>query len=127
MLLQWEHDQAVADFGEGVDPEVEDDFHAFVVPDGALWSQVTTKPTNLGVAINKSMGRIEQANPDRVAGIFGDAAWGNKDRLPEANLVNPIDVLDGMSLSPDHVSNDLGGGAQRVHSGSGMPVALWHL
>ncbi len=108
---QWEHDQAVADFGDDVDPEVEDDYHQFAIPDGALWAQVTTKPTNLGVAVQKAMGRIEQANPDRLAGIFGDAAWGNKDRLPEANLVNLIDVLDGMSLSPDHVSNDLLGAA----------------
>ncbi len=111
VLLQWEHDQAVADFGEGVDPEVEDDYHAFGVPDGALWSQVTTKPTDLGAAINKSMGRIEQANPGRLAGIFGDAAWGNKDRLPERTWSNLIDVLGGTSLSPDHVNNDLGGGA----------------
>ena len=108
---QWEHDQAVADFGEDVDPEVEDDYHQFAIPDGALWGQVTTRPTNIGVAINKAMGRIEQTNPDRLAGIFGDAVWGNKDRLPEPNLVNLIGVLDGMTLSPDHVSNDLLGAA----------------
>lgn len=108
---QWEHDQAVEDFGPEVEPEVEDDYHQFAIPDGALWDQVTKTTKNLGAAINKAMGLIEQANPDRLAGIFGDAAWGNKERLPEANLVNLINVLDGMTLSPDHVSNDLLGAA----------------
>ena len=61
--LRCEHDAEVADSGEGVDPEVEDDCHALVVPDGALGSQVT-KPTTFGLAINKSMGRIERADPD---------------------------------------------------------------
>jgi hypothetical protein len=29
-----------------------------------------------------ALARREQANPDRFAGIFGDAAWVNKERLP---------------------------------------------
>ena len=107
----WEHAKAVADFGKDVDPEVEDDYHQFSIPDGALWSHVTTRTSNIGAGITTAMGQIEKANPDRLAGIFGDAPWGNKDRLPEANLVNLIDVLNSMTLSPDHVSNDLLGAA----------------
>ncbi|MEI2621297.1 MAG: type I restriction-modification system subunit M N-terminal domain-containing protein [Candidatus Nanopelagicales bacterium] len=97
---QWEHEIVVAEFGEEVEPEVEDDYHQFAIPDGALWSQVTKTTKNLGVAINKAMGLIQQANPDRLAGIFGDAAWGNKERLPEANLINLINVLDGLKSQP---------------------------
>ncbi len=108
---EWEHARAVAEYGEDVDAEVEDEFHQFAIPDGALWQQVTTRTSNLGAGITKAMGRIEQANPDRLAGIFGDAAWGNKERVPEANLVNLIDVLDGLTLNPDEVSNDLLGAA----------------
>jgi type I restriction enzyme M protein len=103
----WEHAQAVADYGDDVDPEVEADYHKFNLPPGTHWRDVTTKTANLGAAINKALGQIEQANPKELAGMFGDAAWGNKERLPEASLVNLINAFNGMTLNPDEVSNDL--------------------
>ena len=103
----WEHAQAVADYGDDVDPEVEADYHKFDLPPGTHWKDVTIKTANLGAAIAKALGKIEQANPDSLAGVFGDAAWGNKERLPEASLVNLIDAFNGLTLDPDHVSHDL--------------------
>lgn len=73
----WEHNQAVADFGDDVSAEVEADYHRFTLPEGTHWSDVTIKTANLGTHIAKALSRIEQANPDTLAGIFGDAAWGN--------------------------------------------------
>ena len=106
-----EHTQAVADFGEDVDPEVEADYHQFALPDGTHWRDVTTKTANLGVQVGKALGRIEQANPESLAAIFGDAAWGNKERLPETSLVNLVNAFSGITLDPEHVSNDLLGAA----------------
>jgi type I restriction enzyme M protein len=103
----WEHARAVADYGDDVDAEVEADYHKFDLPPGTHWRDVTTKTANLGAAINKALGQIEQANPDSLAGMFGDASWGNKERLPEASLVNLINAFNGMALNPDEVSNDL--------------------
>jgi len=103
----WERAQAVAKYGDDVDPEVEADFHQFVLPTDTHWRDVTTKTANLGAAINKALGTIEQANPDSLAGIFGDAAWGNKERLPETALVNLINAFNGLTLNPDQVSHDL--------------------
>lgn len=37
---------------------------------------------NVGQALQKAMRGIEKANPETLYGIFGDAAWTNKDRLP---------------------------------------------
>jgi type I restriction enzyme M protein len=37
---------------------------------------------NVGQALQKAMRGIERANPETLYGIFGDAAWTNKDRLP---------------------------------------------
>lgn len=102
-----EHAAAVADFGDDVDPEVEADYHRFDLPPGTHWREVTIKTSNLGAAIAQALGRIEQANPDSLAGVFGDAAWGNKERLPEASLVSLIDAFNGLTLDPDHVSHDL--------------------
>ena len=103
----WEHAQAVADYGDDVDPEVEADYHRFELPRGTHWAEVTTKTANLGAAIARALGKLEQANPDTLAGVFGDAAWGNKERLPETALIALIDAFNGLTLDPDHVSHDL--------------------
>lgn len=103
----WEHTKAVADYGDKIDPIVEADYHKFELPAGTHWRDVTTKTANLGAQINKALSSIEQANPNSLAGIFGDAAWGNKERLPETALVNLINAFNGMTLNPDEVSHDL--------------------
>lgn len=103
----WERAQAVAEYGEDVDPEVEADFHKFDLPAGTHWRDVTTKTANLGAAIQTALGKIEQANPESLAGIFGDASWANKERLPETALVNLINAFNGLVLNPDEVSHDL--------------------
>ncbi|MGI5950449.1 MAG: N-6 DNA methylase [Brooklawnia sp.] len=107
----WEHNQAVAEYGPNVHPEVEADFHRFVVPDGTHWDQVTTATHNLGAKINTALGKLQQANPETLAGIFGDAAWGNKERLPESALVNLLGAFDGLVLNPDEVTHDMLGQA----------------
>ncbi len=107
----WERAQAVAAFGDDVDEEVEADYHRFELPASAHWGEVTIRTANLGVAIGKALGRIEQANPDTLAGIFGDAAWGNKERLPEVSLVALVNAFNGLTLNPDEVSHDLLGQA----------------
>lgn len=106
-----EHDRAVTEYGPDVDPEVEADFHRFNLPDGTHWRDVTTKTDNLGSRIAKALGRIEQANAESLAGIFGDAAWGNKERLPESSLVGLVDAFTGLDLNPERVAHDVLGQA----------------
>jgi len=69
----WERAKAVEDFGEDVEPEVEADYHRFNLPEGAHWREVITKTDNLGSRVAKALGRIEQSNPESLAGIFGDS------------------------------------------------------
>ena len=106
-----EHNRAVAEFGVDVDPEVEADYHQFSLPEGTHWRQVTTKTDNIGSRIGKALGRIEQANTHTLAGIFGDAAWGNKERLPESSLVALINAFTGLTLNPEVVPHDVLGQA----------------
>jgi hypothetical protein len=46
---------------------------------------------DVGQAIQTAMRAIEAANPDRLDGIFGDAPWTNKERLPDATLKNLLE------------------------------------
>jgi type I restriction enzyme M protein len=108
---EWERSKAVTDFGPDVEAEVEADYHHFMLPEGTHWGEVTTKTDNLGSRIAKALGRIEQANPQSLAGIFGDAAWGNKERLPESSLVALVNAFNSLRLTPDEVSHDLLGQA----------------
>lgn len=104
----WEHEhaEALAVYGDALSDEIEADYHRFVMPPDCLWREVVTKTDNTGVRIAKALGKIEQVNPTALAGVFGDAAWGNKERLPESALVALLDGFDGIRLDPDSVSHD---------------------
>lgn len=107
----YEHAQAVEEFGDELNDEVEADYHRFNMPVDCRWSKVTTKTDNLGSRVGRALGKLEQVNPKTLAGIFGDAAWGNKERLPESALVGLVNAFNGLALNPDNVSHDMLGQA----------------
>jgi len=102
-----EHAEALADLGDDLTDDIEADYHRFELPVGTRWPQVTTKVTNLGAEINKALQRIEKANPRSLAGVFGDAAWANQERIPESALLGLVKAFDQTTLDPDTVSHDL--------------------
>lgn len=106
------HRRAVDDFGDALTDDIEADYHPFVVPDGCHWADVrNAKPGKLGATLHRTLQKLEQANPDRLANVFGDAQWANTDRLPERALRDLIDAFDRLTLDPEHVPNDVLGGA----------------
>ena len=83
----------------------------FVLPEGAHWEDVRTAAKDVGRALQKAFRAIESANPDKLDGIFGDAAWTNKERLPDATLKNLLEHFSGQVLSLENVPEDeLGNG-----------------
>lgn len=85
--------------------------HHFQVPDGAHWNDVREVTVNIGLALQNAMRAIEQANPDTLEGIFGDASWTNKDRLSDATLTNLIEHFSQNKLSLSNVPDDKLGNA----------------
>lgn len=106
-----DHAAAVADFGSDVAPEVEADYHRFAIPAGCHWSDLQAVPNNVGAALQKILDRLAEANAHSLAGIFGDVAWGNKERLPEPSLLNLIDAFDRLTLNRTVIPNDMLGAA----------------
>ncbi|RMH12864.1 MAG: DNA methylase, partial [Gammaproteobacteria bacterium] len=49
--------------------------HRFQIPEGSHWNDVRALSSNIGFALQQAMRNIEQANPDTLHGIFGDAQW----------------------------------------------------
>lgn len=85
--------------------------HRFQVPKGAHWNNVREQTVNVGMAIQKSLRKIEKANPDTLYGIFGDASWTNKDRLSDETLINLIEHFSQHKLNIANVPDDqLGNG-----------------
>jgi len=83
----------------------------FVIPDGAHWNDVRAAAKDVGKKLQNALRTIEAANPGRLDGIFGDAAWTNKERLPDVTLKNLIEHFSGHSLSIANVPEDeLGNG-----------------
>ena len=73
--------------------------HRFQIPDGCHWDDVRKKTANVGQGLQRAMRAIETANPDKLFGIFGDAQWTNKDRLPDHTLKELIEHFSSLTLS----------------------------
>jgi type I restriction enzyme M protein len=73
--------------------------HSFMVPEGAHWKDVRNVSSNVGKAIVAAFHSIEKANPDKLQGIFGDASWTNKNRLPDRLLKDLIEHFSTKTLS----------------------------
>ena len=88
-VYDFRHEQAIADLGDDWTQEIEDeDYQTFRVPDGAHWDdtyQVTKKP---GAVLNRALVAIQEANPGKLAGVFGDVNWANTERIPESALTH---------------------------------------
>ena len=87
------------------------EFHRFEIPTGCHWNDVRETSTNVGLAIEKALRGIEQANQEFLYGIFGDAQWSNKNKLSDALLVNLIEHFSQYTLRNENVNPDMLGQA----------------
>lgn len=81
--------------------------HRFQVPEGCHWEEIRTKTANIGHALQKAMRCIEQANPNTLHGIFGDAQWTNKERLSDALLKDLIEHFSKLGLGNQNCRVDV--------------------
>lgn len=80
--------------------------HRFQVPKGAHWNDVRAVSENVGVAIVAAFRKVENANSDKLQGIFGDGAWTNKSRLPDRLLKELIEHFSAKTLSIKNCPED---------------------
>jgi type I restriction enzyme M protein len=81
--------------------------YRFQIPEDCHWEDVRTVATNVGAALQKAMRGIEKANPETLYGIFGDAQWTNKDRLPDALLRDLIEHFSRIGLGNEAAQADI--------------------
>jgi type I restriction enzyme M protein len=80
--------------------------HRFVIPDGAHWRDVRAVAKNVGKAVQAALRAIEAANPGKLEGIFGDAPWTNRERLPDEMLKNLVEHFSSRCLDRKAVPED---------------------
>lgn len=83
-----------------------DESHQFKIPAGAHWSDVRNVSQDVGKAIAEAFHKIEAANPDKLQGIFGDASWTNKNRLPDRLLKDLMEHFSSKTLSIENCPAD---------------------
>lgn len=120
---RFEQDFAGAEMSDEERQEIEDDYHAFVIPPGASWDNVylekdipeeirkdknhALNPTKyLGTRMRSAMSAIQSANPERLSNIFGDAAYGNRERVKEEGLRKMLDKLAKHNFNSVSVPGD---------------------
>jgi len=97
--------QVLEEYGDEEALEFEEN-HRFRVPRGAHWNDVRSVSENVGVAIVNAFRKIENANSEKLQGIFGDAAWTNKNRLPDRLLKELIEHFSTKTLSVKNCPED---------------------
>jgi type I restriction enzyme M protein len=80
-------------------------FHRFNIPNEARWQKVRDTGKNIGEAIQNALRSIEANNP-RLHGVFGDAQWTNKERLPDHLLADLIEHFSKIPLGISAVAQD---------------------
>jgi type I restriction enzyme M protein len=101
-----EYAEAVETYGEDFADE-----HRFQVPEGSHWQDVRETPANVGTALQNALRGIEAANQQHLYGVFGDAQWTNKQRLPDALLKDLIEHFGALRLGNSCVASDVIGDA----------------
>jgi type I restriction enzyme M protein len=106
-----EHARALADYAGDEALAAQPENYRFQIPEGCHWHDLRRVYENVGVALQRMLDRIQEANAETLAGIFGDVAWGNKEKLPEHALLNLVEAFDSLDLSPSTVGHDVLGNA----------------
>jgi len=101
-----EHAEMVETYGQDFADE-----HRFQVPEEHHWTAIRETPSNVGTALANALRGIERANQQHLYGVFGDAQWTNKDRLPDDLLKDLLEHFSALSLGNQSARRDVMGDA----------------
>ena len=104
-VYQDEYNEAL-DFSAGdTDYATLPEQHRFVIPSSASWNKLRETTINIGAFLQKALRSIEKEN-NRLYGVFGDAQWTNKERLPDHLLSSLVEHFSKIPLGIKAVTQD---------------------
>lgn len=102
----YEEETAKAVAKDGPEAADWEETHSYTIPEGAHWDDVRNVPENVGKAIQNAFRAIENANSEKLTGIFGDGTWTNKRRLPDRLLKDLMEHFSTKTLSIENCPED---------------------
>ena len=97
---------AKKEYGDSWVDFTEEEIHDFSIPEGCHWKDLRSVTDNVGLAIQKAFQSIESINPDKLGGVFGNANWANKAKLPDRMLKDLVEHLSSLTLSIENCPED---------------------
>ncbi len=100
------------EYGQAYDESGDESYAAalandrFRVPAGARWDDVRGAPSDVGRALLRAFRKIERANAERLRGVFGNAPWTDKARMPDGTLKNLVEHFSRHELNLASVPED---------------------
>ena len=91
--------KAIDEYGPDAADFDENELHTFGIPKGYHWNDVRNVSENVGGAIVNAFHKVENANLDKLQGVFGDGSWTNKNRLPDRLLKDLLEHFSSKTLS----------------------------
>ena len=79
--------------------------HRIQIPEEARWIKVISTTQDIGKKLQDSFRSIEKSNND-LYGIFGDAPWTNKDRLPDELIAELLEHFHKIPMGVKDVRDD---------------------
>jgi len=80
-------------------------FHRIQIPEECHWEHVFAQTKDIGQSLKDAFRGIELAN-QHLHGIFGDASWTNKERLPDELLMTLLNHFNKVNLGVASVRDD---------------------
>ncbi|MDC9700991.1 MAG: class I SAM-dependent DNA methyltransferase [Alphaproteobacteria bacterium] len=79
--------------------------HTIQIPKGCRWSDVFSTTKDVGKALQRALRCVEKANP-HLYGIFGDAPWTDKKRLPDSLITELLNHFHQIPMGVKDVRDD---------------------
>ena len=79
--------------------------HRIQIPKGCRWNDILAITKDVGKSLQKVFRCIEKANP-HLYGIFGDAPWTNKERLPDSLIIELLNHFHQIPMGVRDVRDD---------------------
>ena len=79
--------------------------HRIQLPEGGRWRDVMEKANDIGRVLQDAFRKVETSNP-HLYGIFGDAPWTNKDRLPDSLIAELLNHFHQIPMGVKDVRDD---------------------
>lgn len=81
--------------------------HSFKIPEGAHWGDIRKATENVGSALNSALHKIENANSEKLSGVFGaEARWTDKELLSDRVLKNLVEHFSTKKLTLEACPED---------------------